>query len=96
MRLARAVGAAPNGARQQGGNLVGLTLGAEGTHQGAHGVIVQAELLGDGLEGALLDGMGAEDFVASVEGLGGLSEEALAKRIDHNRDSPGGTWMSES
>ena len=92
LRLARAVGAAPNGARQQGGNLVGLTLGAEGTHQGAHGVIVQAELRGDGGERALLQQMGAEDFLALVQDLRRFGEEALAPRLSHDRDSPGALW----
>ena len=70
--------------------MVRLTLEAEVTHQRAHAVVVHAELFGEGLEGALLHEVAAEDFVASVLGLVRGGVEALARRVGHDRDSPGG------
>jgi hypothetical protein len=42
------------------------------------GVVAVTGLLGDLLEGAPLDEVGAERFIAAVERVGGLEEEAQA------------------
>jgi hypothetical protein len=42
------------------------------------GVVAVARLLGDLLEGAPLDEVGAERFIAAMERVGGFEEEAQA------------------
>ena len=53
----------------------------------AQGVVAISELGGDLLEGAALDEVGPQRFVASVEGVVGLEEEAEARGVVHDRGS---------
>jgi hypothetical protein len=54
------------------------TLSPEVTDHSTQGVVGVAEFLGDLLEGSPLDEIGAERFIAAVERVGGLEEEAQA------------------
>jgi hypothetical protein len=58
-------------------------LGAEVPDQGLHGGGRDAELGGDVGLGTSFDEEGPEHFIAAVQGLGGLKEEASAGGIVH-------------
>jgi hypothetical protein len=63
---------------RKGGNPVVTTPSAKVADDTAQGVVAVAGLLGDLLEGTPLDEIGAGRFIASVERIGGLEEEAQA------------------
>jgi hypothetical protein len=76
-------GVVPNAGQRKGGNLTGLTLGAEVRHQVAKGAVAVAERRSDFEQRPVLQEDGAESFVATVERLGGLAEEVGAGGIVH-------------
>jgi hypothetical protein len=58
--------------------LIFPTPGPEVSDHATQGVVAVTGLLGDLLEGAPLDEVGAERFIAAMERVGGFEEEAQA------------------
>jgi hypothetical protein len=69
--------------KRKGGNLAGSALPAKNSHRIAEGAVAIAILLSDFGQGALVHEVGAERFVTSVQQLGGLEEELMAKDVIH-------------
>jgi hypothetical protein len=78
-------GADPVAAREKGGDTWGADLGAEVPDQGLHGGGREAELGGDVGLRTFVEKESPEHFIAAVQDLGWLEEEASAGGIVHGR-----------
>jgi hypothetical protein len=67
--------------------LVGATLGANITHQAAHGVVRIAKALGHFRLRLLVNEDGAPGFIAAMQRLLRFEEDAMAEGVLHHKHS---------